>query len=206
MVATINRLVAYPEPPLPRDPQARRDHLSDAVMKAVSAAARLLDDDDSAVVLRAVKEILDLEKTRMRHGQNVLGAHPPYLDDLTKELGSVHSGGPPRLLVDDIYDDDDDNVLAAAAKDHGAQPFPTFTPNREGPRERQRPVETVPVETVPEVADAGEDTDDFQTWLKKFHAKRVPSSTPPAAPPVPAEQELVPVGLPRDRDTFHLAL
>ena len=73
MVAAVNRLGVYPEPPLPRDPQARRDHLSDAVMKAVSAAARLLDDGDSAVVLKAVKEILDLEKTRMRHGHNVLG-------------------------------------------------------------------------------------------------------------------------------------
>ena len=197
MVAAVNRLIAYPDPPLPRDPQARRDHLSDAVMKAVAAAARLLGDDDSAVVLKAVKEILDLEKTRMRHGQTVLGAHPPYLDDLTKELGSVHSGGPPRLLVDDIYDDDDDNVLAAAAKDHGAQPFPTFTPNREGPPERERPAETVAVETVPDAADPGEDADNFQTWLKKFHAKRVPPSA--ATPPVPAEP-------PRDRDTFHMLL
>ena len=40
MVAAANRLVAYPEPPLSRDPQARRDHLSDAVMKAVAAAAK----------------------------------------------------------------------------------------------------------------------------------------------------------------------
>ncbi len=196
MVAAVNRLAAYPEPPLPRDPQARRDHLSDAVMKAVAAAARLLDDDDSAVVLKAVKEILDLEKTRMRHGQTVLGAHPPYLDDLATELGSVHSGGPPRLLVDDIYDDDDDNVLAAAAKDHGPMTVPTFTPNREGPPDRERRAETVAVETVPDAADA--DTDDFQTWLKKFHAKVVPPLSP-AAPPVPVE-------LPRDRDTFHLSL
>ena len=203
MVAAVNRLAVDPEPPLPRDPQARRDHLSDAVMKAVSAAARLLDDDDSAVVLKAVKEILDLEKTRMRHGQNVLGAHPPYLDDLAKELGSVHSGGPPRLLVDDIYDDDDDNVLAAAAKDHGAQPFPTFTPNREGPRERQRPAETVAVETVPDGTEAGEDTDDFQTWMKKCLAQRRLAAAAPAAPVVPP---LVPVEVPRDRDTFHLAL
>ena len=192
MVAAANRLVAYPEPPLSRDPQARRDHLSDAVMKAVAAAARLLDDGDSAVVLKAVKEILDLEKTRMRHGQNVLGAHPPYLDDLATELGSVHSGGPPRLLVDDIYDDDD-NVLAAAAKDHGAQPFPTFTPNWEGPPERERRANPVAVETVPEVA---EDTDDFQTWLKKCLAERARLAS---TSPVPTE-------LPRDRDTFHLAL
>ena len=202
MVAAVNRLIAYPEPPLPRDPQVRRDHLSDAVMKAVAAAARLLDDDDSAVVLKAVKEILDLEKTRMRHGQNVLGAHPPYLDDLATELGSVHSGGPPRLLVDDIYDDDD-NVLAAAAKDHGAMTVPTFTRVPDVQPEHERRAKPVAVETVPDVADAGEDADDFQTWLKKFHAQRRLAAAAPAAPPVP---ELVPVEPPRDRDTFHLLL
>ena len=202
MVAAVNRLAAYPEPPLLHDPQARRDHLSDAVMKAVSAAARLLDDDDSAVVLKAVTEILALEKTRMRHGQNVLGAHPPYLDDLAEELGSVHSGGPPRIPVDDIYDDDDDNVLAAAAKDHGAMTVPTFTRVPDVPPECERRAAPALVETAPDAADAGEDTDDFQTWLKKCLAERTrlaSTSTSPAAPPVPVKR-------PRDRDTFHLLL
>ena len=203
MVVAANRLSVYQEPPLPRDPQARRDHLSDAVMKAVSAAARLLDDGDSAVVLKAVKEILDLEKTRMRHGHNVLGAHPPYLDDLAGELGSVHSGGPPRIPVDDIYDDDD-NVLAAAAKDHGAMTVPTFTRAPDVQPERERRAKPVAVETA---ADAGgEDTDDFQTWLKKRLAERTRlASTSPAATPVPVPVP-VPVELPRDRDTFHLLL
>lgn len=71
----------------PRDPQARRDFLSDAVMKAIARAVRLLDDDDTKVALTAVHEILVVETTRMRHGSAVLGAHPAYLDDLRKDLG-----------------------------------------------------------------------------------------------------------------------
>ena len=90
----------------PRDPQARRDFLSDAVMKAIARAVRLLDDDDKKVALTAVHEILVVETTRMRHGSAVLGAHPAYLDDIRKDLGEpgVPVGPPPG----EVFDDNDD--------------------------------------------------------------------------------------------------
>ena len=120
-----------------------------------------------------------------------------------KETGESRSiPVPPRIPVDDIYDDDDDNVLAAAAKDHGAMTVPTFTRVPDVQPERERRAKPVAVETAPDTADTGEDTDDFQTWLKKCLAERTRlASTSPAATPVP-----VPVELPRDRDTFHLLL
>ena len=92
-----------PPPPVPdgippRDVQARRDFLSDAVMLAVARAVKLLGDEDSKVVLGAVSEILAVEKTRMRHGRPILGAHEKYIEDIRRDLGE-----PGDLSLAELY-------------------------------------------------------------------------------------------------------
>jgi hypothetical protein len=75
MAAVTNRLRQHfaPDEPTP-EPTAeeRQRFVAEAVARAMSAAVRLLDHDDPKVVLKAAAMLLDLEKTRLRHGRAVL--------------------------------------------------------------------------------------------------------------------------------------
>ena len=60
-------------PALPTTPAGRAELFSQAVFAAVAALQKQLTDDDPAVVRAAAESILDLEKTRLRHGREVAG-------------------------------------------------------------------------------------------------------------------------------------
>ena len=65
--------VPVPPPATPADLSAV---WSNAVFAAVAALQRQLTDDDPEVVREAAGAILDLEKTRLRHGREVAGVSP----------------------------------------------------------------------------------------------------------------------------------
>lgn len=123
----VNRIAKLlDDPPAPTIPpredlKGRYQFVSDAVLKAIAATTKLLDNDDPAVVLKAAKMILDLDKTRMRHGEQVHGVYKPDYLDVLQQLGPV-SGDVPRStevvaaelrqleneLAEDNFDDEDD--------------------------------------------------------------------------------------------------
>jgi len=163
--ATRNRLDPHPVPP-PDDVTGRHDFLSDAILRAVAATARLLGDDDPAVVLKAAKMLLDLEKTRMRHGRRVLGVPDPYQVETAKMLGPIWGNANPVPLenADDYDDYEDEDVPEAYVPCPAAGP-----PVREF--EREPDVQPRPDEWT-ERPPPGES--EFQRWLKAFRSDVIP--------------------------------
>ena len=82
MVATIpiNRLGAHFDtvpaglPELPQSARERGQLWSDAVFQALLALQKQLTHRDAAVVAAAANSILELERTRIRHGRSVAGS------------------------------------------------------------------------------------------------------------------------------------
>jgi len=108
----VNRIIRHLDAPPapPADTRGRYEFVSDAVLRAVAAVTRLLDDDDPAVVLKAAKMILDVEKTRMRHGREVHGAPDPYREETREMLGPIwNNPNPVKVEVEDDFDDDEDD-------------------------------------------------------------------------------------------------
>lgn len=69
---------AAPSPaPLPATPEERQQLWADTLAAALLALQTRLAHRDPAVVERAVFAILDLEKTRLRHGRGLAGTHVP---------------------------------------------------------------------------------------------------------------------------------
>ena len=108
----VNRIAKHLDTPPapPADTRGRYEFVSDAVLRAVAAVTRLLDDDDPAVVLKAAKMILDVEKTRMRHGREVHGAPDPYREETREMLGPIwNNPNPVELEVEGDFDDDEED-------------------------------------------------------------------------------------------------
>ena len=82
MIATIpiNRLSAHFDaspvelPELPQSARERGQLWSDAVFQALLALQKQLTHRDAAVVAAAANSILELERTRIRHGRSVAGS------------------------------------------------------------------------------------------------------------------------------------
>ena len=82
MVATlpINRIgfdshrIEAELPPLPKSSRERGELWSDAVLHAVLTLKRHLTHQDAAIAMGAANSILELERTRIRHGRNVAGS------------------------------------------------------------------------------------------------------------------------------------
>ncbi len=106
-------------PPLPATPEARTEALADAVFAAVFALQDQLTHPDPNVSLRAAVELLDFEKTRLRHGRDVAGTTPPPpdLSDLLEDLGAQPADetpaddAPSDLEMDDEEDERPDPFL-----------------------------------------------------------------------------------------------
>jgi len=75
MVAVTNRVRPHFIPDEPTAEERQR-FVTDAVTRAMSAVVGLLDHADPKVVLKAAGMLLDLEKTRIRHGRAVLEPTP----------------------------------------------------------------------------------------------------------------------------------
>ena len=61
-------------PPLPKSSRERGELWSDAVLHAVLTLKRHLTHQDAAIAMGAANSILELERTRIRHGRNVAGS------------------------------------------------------------------------------------------------------------------------------------
>ena len=61
-------------PPLPKSSRERGELWSDAVLHAVLTLKRQLTHQDAAIAMGAANSILELERTRIRHGRNVAGS------------------------------------------------------------------------------------------------------------------------------------
>jgi len=74
----INRIGAHfdapPKAPIPKSPRARGQLWSDAIFEAVMALKNQLNSLSESVVATAATALLDLERTRMRHGQDLCGS------------------------------------------------------------------------------------------------------------------------------------
>ena len=73
----IHRAPAYDAPPkpiIPKSPRARGQLWSDAIFEAVMALKNQLSSRSESVVAAAATALLDLERTRMRHGQDLCGS------------------------------------------------------------------------------------------------------------------------------------
>jgi len=171
----VNRIARHLDAPPapPADTRGRYEFVSDAVLRAVAAVTRLLDDDDPAVVLKAAKMILDVEKTRMRHGREVHGAPDPYREETRQMLGPLPSKATPVKIehkddFDDYEEDDDfDDESAASRPCEGAgEPVPTPSQGR---------LATSDSSAHPHDSDdATEDgPSEFQLWLRRFNAERL---------------------------------
>ena len=147
----VNRITKHLDTPPapPADTRGRYEFVSDAVLRAVAAVTRLLDDDDPAIVLKAAKMILDVEKTRMRHGREVHGAPDPYREETRQMLGPIWNNPNPVKVEfegdfnDDEEDDFDDEPPGGFAKT--SPPVP-LSMNGEGVFNREAlPSDRVPV-------------------------------------------------------------
>ncbi len=69
-----------PLPPLPTTPEGRQAVLADVLCAALLTLRAELADADLWVRHKAAVEILDFEKTRLRHGRDVIGTTPPPPD------------------------------------------------------------------------------------------------------------------------------
>lgn len=175
MVATRNRIARHlntpPVPPPKEDYKGRYEFVSDAVLRAVAAVTRLLGDDDPAVVLKAAKMILDVEKTRMRHGRDVHGAPSPESVERSELLGPLPGAArPAKVRHDDDFEEedfDDEPVI---------RPIPDIVGNTPATPVVARSTVTAtepPLRKDSEHATGGEPSE-FQLWLKGFHAQRFP--------------------------------
>lgn len=61
-------------PPLPKSSRERGELWSDAVLHAVLTLRKHLTHQDVAIAMSAANSILELERTRIRHGRNVAGS------------------------------------------------------------------------------------------------------------------------------------
>src|SRR3954468_22081550 len=83
-IKTNNRCAGYFDeiqnaklPKLPAEPKEREQIYQDAVLQTVLAMQKLLTHENVDQRIRAAELILALEKTRMRHGNDVAGTQPP---------------------------------------------------------------------------------------------------------------------------------
>ena len=129
MITTRNRIARHLDAPPapPTDTRGRYEFVSDAVLRAVAAVTRLLDDDDPAVVLKAAKMILDVEKTRMRHGREVHGAPNPESVERREMLGPLPSKAIPVKLEYGDFDDDSEDLTPRPPLRLGEGVFKTKT-------------------------------------------------------------------------------
>ena len=90
-------------PALPTTAAGRAEFFSNAVFAAVAALQKQLTDDDPAVVREVAEAILDLEKTRLRHGREVAGVecgpHTACAAD-SANRGCPPAGGPGTPAAD----------------------------------------------------------------------------------------------------------
>jgi len=207
----VNRIAKHLDTPPapPADTRGRYEFVSEAVLRAVAAVTRLLDDDDPAVVLKAAKMILDVEKTRMRHGREVHGAPDPYREETRQMLGALPSKAIPVKLEYDDFDDDGgsedltprpplrpgEGVFKTDASPCDRVPslvsFGGPVPSAEGPNHRcglntpSPSLERGPGGEV--LKTTGDGTDDgpseFQQWLRRFNAERLAGGLPAVLPP-----------------------
>lgn len=80
------RLVDVPDPPA--SPKGRKRYWDDTVQEAVAELRRRLASTREAVVTMALLAIIDLEKTRMRHGGTISGTRVPHLPDIDDDWGN----------------------------------------------------------------------------------------------------------------------
>jgi hypothetical protein len=96
--------------PVSLAPNDREGVLSDAVFAAIRALQRLLISDDPHLTLKAAEMILDLEKTRLRHGRPVSGTDlsaapiPPAPTPEPVELpdGGVNWANPLEVYIEQV--------------------------------------------------------------------------------------------------------
>jgi len=164
----VNRIARHLDAPPapPTDTRGRYEFVSDAVLRAVAAVTRLLDDDDPAVVLKAAKMILDVEKTRMRHGREVHGAPDPESVERREMLGPLPSKAiPMRAEFDDDFDDDEQEDT-----DFDDEPAIRPIPYRMG----HAPTPPPPVIAEPPDTATDNEPSEFRQWLRGFYAERFP--------------------------------
>ena len=181
----VNRIIRHLDAPPapPADTRGRYEFVSDAVLRAVAAVSRLLDDDDPAVVLKAAKMILDVEKTRMRHGREVHGAPDPYREETRQMLGPLPSKAIPlKIEWEDDFDDDegyfDDEPTAS-------RPCEGVGSHRPAPSQGRLATSDAPAEP-PDSDDATEDgPSEFQQAIRQLYAERFPDILAKSQVPVP---------------------
>jgi len=181
MIATRNRIARHLDAPPapPTDTRGRYEFVSDAVLRAVAAVTRLLDDDDPAVVLKAAKMILDVEKTRMRHGREVHGAPNPESVERREMFGPLPSKAiPVKIEYKDDFDDEEEDFDDPPA----SRPCEGVGSPRPAPSQGRLATSDSPAEP-PDPPNSGDATADepseFQQWLKGFYAERFPGVAAP---------------------------
>jgi len=183
----VNRIARHLEPslspPPPADPRGRHDFLSDAILRAVAAVTKLLDHDDPAVVLKAAKMILDVEKTRMRHGRRLLGVPDPegveraaMFDPLlgdpdyrTRTVSPEVAAELARLEEeDDDFDDDDEPAVRPIPYVMGVAPTPSPWPPPPPPA--AKPLDPDPNDDDPAITGEQE----YQRWFTGYYYRDRP--------------------------------
>lgn len=112
---THNRVAAYLDTPsvvVPVDPAARQAVLGDAVIATIFTLQKLLGNEDPMVALKAAGMILDLEKTRMRHGRDVSGMvnpTPPEPEPATNPESSDVDGADKASIEDEFVERNTDD-------------------------------------------------------------------------------------------------
>jgi hypothetical protein len=73
---TANRIAKYydhNEPEPPEDPKEREEYWNETFFKALANARRMMRSKDDAISLAATQEVLQMARTRMRHGKRIDG-------------------------------------------------------------------------------------------------------------------------------------
>ena len=109
-LSAVERTALPASPPVPATPLARQAAYAEAVMAAVLTLQTQLRHPDAKVAHAAAVAIVDLEKTRLRHGEPVAGTHQP--SEVLEPLGELAPLGRPQCRP----------VAAPAGRDEEKQP------------------------------------------------------------------------------------
>jgi len=99
--APVNRVAGYFQKPMPEIPDNdfdRQAMYTESIFQAVAALRELLNCGDKAIVLKAARELFQLERTRLRHHRNISGCRVKDIPKWQRDeelIASLDASGPP---------------------------------------------------------------------------------------------------------------
>ncbi len=110
--STTNRIAGHLAPaapaiPIPATPEDRRDLWQETLAAAVLFFKTRLAHRDPDIAERAAHAIIDLEKTRLRHGRDLAGTKVPEPDFLPPLFETTHDKTPPDPERELLYECDE---------------------------------------------------------------------------------------------------